>query len=87
MQVKLRGQRLELEEIEHHFRLMVSSYSSVVLDMARWTGTDQILTAFISIHDDDCLNVSAALSLAMTSTINESLLGIDRKLKGLLLYT
>ncbi|KAK5076780.1 hypothetical protein LTS08_005951 [Lithohypha guttulata] len=51
-QVKIRGQRVELEEVEHHLRTRLPCRTAVAADIIRPGGTgDPMLAAFVVEHD------------------------------------
>lgn len=69
-QVKLRGQRIELGEVEHHIRLEFSGLSDVAVDMVKFPARNNssALVAFMvpdmvqtSIHQDSTLEMSDAM--------------------------
>ena len=55
-QIKLRGQRIELEEIQHHFKKIVPSLTAAVADIIEVGETRKsILAAFLCLEDDQAV--------------------------------
>lgn len=61
-QIKLRGLRIELGDIEHHLRQLANGADDVVVEVVQDTGAEPILAAFISYPGADVKHDSMSLS-------------------------
>lgn len=89
-QVKLRGQRVELSEVEHHLRLHLSSWTEVAAEVITPKADDAkpTLVAFVTTQPLEKLvtgnetdqKVDEACTAKFSSVFAEHLSGIDKKL-------
>ena len=79
-QVKIRGQRVELEEVEKHL-FLVSEVSDVAVETLLFEGGQQVLATFLVPRDQQ---TPGDLLLPMTSTINAKFQAIEQDLRGVL---
>ncbi|PSN65088.1 nonribosomal peptide synthetase-like protein [Corynespora cassiicola Philippines] len=71
-QVKIRGQRVELEDVEHHMRQIVSSKGiSVAAEVIRPDGDDGsfLLVGFIETHHDQVASIIDQIDQEMTDRV------------------
>ncbi|OBT91629.1 Nonribosomal Peptide Synthase (NRPS) [Pseudogymnoascus verrucosus] len=81
-QVKLRGQRLELGEIEHHLELLVPSNWKLIVEMIRPTcrDGDPMLAAFICTEVRQYDTADADLALSALAAIHDKMLELENGL-------
>ncbi|KAI5291615.1 Nonribosomal Peptide Synthase (NRPS), partial [Ascosphaera aggregata] len=83
-QVKLRGQRVELGEIEHHLRNQMPGGVSVAVEVIKPDGKGEpLLVAFMSEKTGDTAKVSCAI-VPLSPELSAALTGIEERLSDVL---
>ncbi|KAK2874915.1 NRPS [Arthroderma sp. PD_2] len=85
-QIKLRGQRVELEEVQHHVRLMMRGLVGQVICAAVGSGKQQKLVALVC-HDVDTAETTASepcILIAPASAVLACLETLDERLGAIL---
>jgi len=80
-QIKLRGQRIELSEVEHHIRRAIGGGSEVAAEVLKFGNSKATLAAFISLGENfDGDETLRNISLATRNRLHALINGIDIKM-------
>ena len=72
-QIKIRGQRVELGEIEHHLQLVIPEIRSVAVDMLEQSSKGRTLAAFLHLSVTPTDSIMSTITQKMELTLGESL--------------
>ncbi|KKK17327.1 hypothetical protein AOCH_002450 [Aspergillus ochraceoroseus] len=81
MQVKLRGQRIELEEVEYHILACYPDADEVVVDVVSLEGRQEQLVAFVSVKGAPVTDTLAEQFLRATAEFHHSVATVEALLR------
>ncbi|KAM4065833.1 AMP-binding enzyme [Hirsutella rhossiliensis] len=81
-QVKLRGQRVELAEVEHHLRTCVPAGTEVIAEVVEGAGGSKTLTAFLSEPSGPAVADTGTLLTEPSPALASALAGIDTAMEA-----
>ena len=82
-QVKLRGQRIELLEVEYHLRHCLSSQLDLAVEMTSAEEGSAVLAAFFVLPYDSALEKLGTLEGSSQQRLRETLNGVESRLRGM----